>query len=190
MSRFKPIVRSWSATSRSTRHDAVVRPATTAPRSRREALSPPPNAVILRLGEHGPGGMSQEDTIKLALRAFREGECWIPIVTNHQFKLAERLLAVDNRLFLAFGDVLRLRVTAGNCVFRPNQQFLYPGKANHWKIDQTHGWVEAIELEEVEVNVPDFQTVHKGQWGDGFSDRGANLLRARVTAKCGNDVDD
>jgi hypothetical protein len=162
-----------------TRHDAMVRPATTAPRPRRAALNPPPNAVILRLGENGPGGMSQQDTIELALLAFGEGECWIPIGTNHQFKLAEQLLVVDNTLFLAFGDVLRLRVTAGNSVFRPHHQFPYPGEANPWEIDHAQGWVEGIALEE--VNLRTFQTVHQGEWGNGFTDRGANLLRARVT---------
>ena len=136
------------------------------------------NAVILRLGENGPGGASQAETIDLAQLAIQEGDRWLPVDTSHSFKLREHLEHVDHDLYLAFGEVLQLRIRTGDVVFNPGCNIDCPASFSPWKADASHGWVEMLDA--APVNITSFETIQKKQWKQGFSGRGNNLLKARV----------
>lgn len=138
----------------------------------------PGNAVILRLGENGPAGLSQQETIDLAFAAFQEGDSWLPIDTGHQFKLRENLNAVDHQFLLAFGDTLLLRVTSGEVHFGEKKQHAYPGEFNPWPMDECYGWVEMKAVERVEIT--NFETRQRGTWQPVFSKRGGNLSFGRI----------
>jgi len=148
------------------------------PRQRNAGDGPPANAVILRLGPNGPGDLTQEETIELALAAVGEGDNWLPVGTGHRFNLCENLEHVGRNLYLAFGDTLRLRIVTGRCNRQYEPNLAYPGEFNPWPVGETYGWVEMIELMEVEIN--DFQTRHDDNWQQGFTARGGNLLFACV----------
>ena len=153
-------------------------PKVTKPAQRKSAIDPP-NAIIMRLGDHGPGGLTQEETIALAMQAFQEGDSWLPIGTGHQFKLSEHLAAVDGQLYLAFGNTLRLRITAGEVYYQPGDNSItYPGDFNPWPVSECNGWAEMLDARPVEI--VDFETVQEDTWAGGFSKRGGNLLRARI----------
>ena len=138
----------------------------------------PPNAIILRLGNNGPGNLTQEETISLAQAIVDEGDAWLPVGTGHRFNLNENLNQVGRALYLAFGNTLRLKISTGSCIHRDNPTEPYPAVFNPWPVDTTYGWVEVVDIVEVEIN--EFQTRQNGNWNRGFSQRGANLLFARI----------
>ncbi|QDV25310.1 DUF429 domain-containing protein [Aureliella helgolandensis] len=138
----------------------------------------PPNAIILRLGNNGPGGLTQEETIALTQEAVAEGDNWLPVGTGHSFNLCQNLQQIGHILYLAFGDTLRLRAVTSGCHRQAEPTLAYPGEFNPWPVNETYGWVEITEVTEVEVN--HFQTRQSGNWKQGFSQRGGNLLFARV----------
>jgi len=138
----------------------------------------PPNAMIMRLGVNGPGGLTQAETIALAITAFGEGDSWLPIGTRHKSKLAENLETAGNHLYLAFGDTLRLRITTGQVKFQPGNAVAYPGEFNPWPVDDCAGWVEMLDVTPVDITA--FETRQSDQWKSGFSQRGDNLLASRV----------
>lgn len=151
----------------------VVKPASS--RSKIE----PPNAIIMSLGANGPGGLSQEETIELAIHACQEGNAWLPIGTSHQFKLVDHLGAVGGQLYLAFGSTLCLRVTTGKIDYRPGKNAVaYPGEFNPWPVSECNGWAEMLDVSPVEIT--SFKTVQRDEWTEGFSKRGGNLLHARI----------
>jgi len=156
-----------------------VRPLT---RPARPAKAPPvidpPNAMIMRLGANGPGGLTQAETIALAIAAFGEGDSWLPIGTGHKSKLAENLETAGNHLYLAFGDTLRLCITTGQVDFQPGNAVAYPGEFNPWPVDDCADWVEMLDVTPVDITA--FETRQSEQWQPGFSKRGHNLLAARL----------
>lgn len=138
----------------------------------------PPNAMIMRLGANGPGGLTQSETIALAITAFGEGDSWLPVGTGHKSKLSENLEAAGNQLYLAFGETLRLRITTGQVNFQPGSEVAYPGDFNPWPVDTCAGWVEMLDVTPVAITA--FETRQSEQWQPSFSKRGHNLLAARV----------
>jgi len=132
------------------------------------------NAVLLRLGANGPGGMTQQDTIDLTLHALEEGECWVPVGSTTNFNLADNLGVVNGNLYLAFGDTLRLCVRCDQCLDLAEQEHPYPGDhENPWPVDSAPRWIRADNV--LEVNIQDFSTRHAGQWQHGFANQRALL---------------
>lgn len=162
-----------------TRHAVV----STRGRGSREAaslkLDPPPNAVILRLGDNAFGSLDQQDTLDILEQAADKRGSWLPIGSNTSFRLRENLQAVDGRLFLAFGGELRAEVTVGDCREDMKNEVAYPGAENPWApINSSHRWVEILDAKS--VNIPEFEVISAGDWQEGFTGGQRALLWARV----------
>lgn len=137
------------------------------------------NAVILRLGQHGPGGMNQQDTVDIALLAADQDDLWIPVDSAAAFNLCQNLQAVGGHFYLAFGDQLVLYVLVDQCIHNRQERTPYPGPHNPWPVQQSYGWVRVAAQRQVDIGPAGFSVRHGDEWGTRFANRAA-LLWARV----------
>lgn len=160
-------------------------PESCSPRSRART-DDPANACILRLGQNGPAGMDEADTVGCALLALdTEDEVWFPVESAANFDLAGRLIGDGCWFCVAWGNTIQIRARARACQYdhRGHQRYPYPGKLpNPWANDgqvvaESFGWVsldpDTCSLE----SLTEFQTCQDNQWVAGFSGGQAALVR-------------
>jgi hypothetical protein len=142
--------------------------------------TPPPNAIILRLGKKGLGNLSKQDTIELTRHSFNEeGECWLPLPSKSLAKFKSNLDQVNGRLYLADGPSLRMGLVVGGCCIDDSGQTPYPGEMNPWpQLQEAHGWLKLVALDDREIT--EFQVRHGDEWRNGFTCGQTSRLWARV----------
>jgi predicted RNase H-like nuclease len=143
----------------------------------------PANAIILRLGAKRRAGgatdsLSQLDTIDTILSSEDLKEFWLPIGSKVMANLCKNLELVNGRLYLAFGEQLRVELVVDDCRFSDTPQD-YPSKEqNPWPFEMCIGWVRVVEA--VECDNTNFYVTSGNDWQKGFTPSQTSLLWAVV----------
>ena len=146
------------------------------------------NAIIFRLGQNGPGGLTQQDTIDLVL-AGQENGIWLPVhsaVMGDRF--GENLDTVGGHLYLCTEGKLWVHLVVDQWV----QNAPYPGdERNPWPIDEDQvilWWVhaQAGAIEACCIPSEGYETRQRGEWRPGLPQHcRTTLLWARVKELAG-----
>ena len=151
---------------------------------------PRPNAYILRLGDHGPGGLNQEEALmRLFEGVENKSELWFAIGTNNpgQLKQVEKRLMDDGWWFCAsWRGSVRFAAQILKVVTSQEPQPVPSGGHDAWtkdgKIAESRCWVQLDPetMKQVKWRNGEFLTWQSGKWASGFPRNQTALLRAVV----------
>ena len=148
-----------------------------------DGVPTPANAVILRLGDTRE--LSQLDTIDTILSSDDLEEFWLPCVSKAMPQLCRNLQLVGGRLFLSWGENLRVALNVSECR-QDDNPLPYPAEAaNPWPLAECRCWLRISES--AEIDSEQFFVNQQGDWTQGFGGGQTALLWAVVPENEGQD---
>ncbi len=141
------------------------------------------NALILRLGKKKTGAgstdsLSQLDTIDTITSSSDLDEFWLPIGSRVMPGLCRNIESVGGRLYLAYGQQLKVKLTVDECRFSTEATSYPLPESNPWPFSRCIGWLRVVAAEECTID--EFYLTSGDTWQLGFTGSQTSLLWALV----------